>query len=154
MSKSVWPILLYFVLSPGILAAPPESGANNPGTGSLRLTVPKDEASPPVEDLKALRGLGTVKITAAEVAGEEQKTEEEKGEGAEQSQEEVIRKFLESAKIDGVRTAGKDSKMLFNGVIVEQGDLVAPRLGLRLVRITAQRILFEDDQGNVYPIRY
>ena len=123
----------------------------------LRLTVPKmeeNQISAPTNDVNSLRGLGTVKISAAEVVGDERTSEAKKETETELSSEENIRKFLESSTIEGVRMAGKDSKLILNGVIYEQGEAVAPSLGLRLNRITVNKVIFQDEKGNYYPLRY
>lgn len=134
-----------------------EPWSDKTSAGALRLTIPKMESSQvsaATNDVNSLRGLGTVKISAAEAAGEERASEARQEAETELSLVEKIQKFLESSTIEGVRMAGKDSKLILNGVIYEQGEAVAPYLGLRLNRITTSRIIFQDEKGNYYPLNY
>jgi len=55
--------------------------------------------------------------------------------------------FLENADITGVRVSGENSKVLMNNQVFRPGDVVSSRLGLKVVEITTNALVFEDESG-------
>lgn len=64
------------------------------------------------------------------------------------------RLFLQDAKINGVRLAGKMSRLLFNGEVYQLGDQVGNEMKLTIQSMTPTQIIFEDEKGKVYPVHY
>jgi hypothetical protein len=58
--------------------------------------------------------------------------------------------FLEAARINGVRMVADDAKLLMNNKVFRTGNVVDRELGLKLVRISAEELIFEDARGNQY----
>lgn len=66
----------------------------------------------------------------------------------------VIRDYLNSSQISGVRVAGPMSKMLFNGEVYQVGETVRENPRITIQKITTARLIFEDQQGNQYSVKY
>ena len=66
----------------------------------------------------------------------------------------VIRDYLNSSRISGVRVAGPMSKLLLNGQVYQVGDTVRESPKVTIQKITTARVIFADQKGNQYPVKY
>jgi len=110
-----------------------------------------EEATPEEPEGNLPEKLNTIKI----LEGDEIKRIEKQLVARQKKDEpSVIRDYLNSSRISGVRVAGPMSKLLFNGEVYQVGQMVreAPRVMIR--KITTARVIFEDQQGNEYPVKY
>ncbi len=58
--------------------------------------------------------------------------------------------FLDAAKINGIRAAADDAKLLMNNKVFRVGGVVDRELGLKLVQILPTELVFEDARGIQY----
>ena len=58
--------------------------------------------------------------------------------------------FLDSARINGIRAAADDAKLLMNNKVFKAGDIVDRALKLKLTKVEPGVLTFEDGQGQVY----
>jgi len=65
-------------------------------------------------------------------------------------QDSRILAFLDSARINGIRAAADDAKLLMNNKVFKAGDLVDRGLKLKLTKVEPGVLTFEDGQGQVY----
>ena len=61
-----------------------------------------------------------------------------------------ILKYIENARVAGVRVAGDDSRVLMNDHVYRINDVVSTDLGLRLTGVGATALTFVDEHGLVY----
>ena len=61
-----------------------------------------------------------------------------------------ILKFLENARVAGVRVAGDDSRVLMNDHVYRVNDVVSADLGLRLTGVGTTALAFVNENGLVY----
>lgn len=61
-----------------------------------------------------------------------------------------VQAFVDALKISGVRFSGSDSKVLINQRVYRIKDLVDRTLNLRLVKVTADTLVFQDGNGAMY----
>jgi hypothetical protein len=58
--------------------------------------------------------------------------------------------FLDNARINGIRIAADDAKLLMNNKVFRAGDIVDRELGLKLTIIRSGELVFEDKRGTQY----
>jgi hypothetical protein len=58
--------------------------------------------------------------------------------------------FLDAARINGVRSVADDAKLLMNNKVFRAGGVVDRELGLKLVQILPNELVFEDSRGIQY----
>lgn len=119
-------------------------------------TTPEIQPAPSVvEELRKARetteaeAAAQAKAAADRAAAEAQAAEEAAARAAVQPSEDII-EWLGLAKITGVRLSDTQSKVILNGKTYGVGDYVNFRLGLKVMVIQENRILFVDDNGTKY----
>ena len=118
---------------------------------TLPFNLVEEAAAPEEPEGNLPEKLNTIKI----LEGDEIKRIE-KQLVAKQKQDEpsVIRDYLNSSQISGVRVAGPMSKLLLNGQVYQVGDTVRESPKITIQKITTARVIFKDQQGNQYPVKY
>lgn len=64
--------------------------------------------------------------------------------------DERIYAFIDKLQVMGVRSSGADSKVLMNDKVYRLNDLVDRALALRLIKVSANSLVFEDANGITY----
>ena len=62
----------------------------------------------------------------------------------------AIVEWLTESRISGVRLSPTNSKVILNGEAYGEGEYVNFQLGLKVIRIEEERVLFADDSGKKY----
>lgn len=63
---------------------------------------------------------------------------------------ELVQAFIDRVRVMGIRAAGDDSRVLLDGRHYRLNDLVERNLGVRLVKVEANCVTFEDPTGATY----
>jgi len=108
-------------------------------------TVDAGAGSSVVEELRRAREAVEAKA-AAEAAARAARAEA----AARPEPNQAVIEWLGAAKISGVRLAGDDSKVILNGKAYAPGEVVNYGLGLKVLVIQEERILFADAKGVKY----
>lgn len=130
------------------LTPPIESAANFPGSAGGR-------TSPVVEELRKAREAAEAKASAeaeaaqAEAAAEAKAAEEAAARAAAKPSQDII-EWLSRAQISGVRLSSTESKVILNGDAYAVGEYVNYALGLKVMVIQEERVLFIDENGKKY----
>ncbi|MFZ9683686.1 MAG: hypothetical protein ACO3DQ_10905 [Cephaloticoccus sp.] len=64
--------------------------------------------------------------------------------------DERIYAFIDELQVMGVRSSGSDSKVLMRDRVYRVNDIVDRALGLRLIKVTPEALVFEDANGITY----
>ena len=130
---------------------PRTDGAVDAKSKPLPFNLVEEAAAPEEPEGNLPEKLNTIKI----LEGDEIKRIE-KQLVARQKRDEpsVIRDYLNSSQISGVRVAGPMSKLLLNGQVYQVGDTVRESPKVTIQKITTARVIFKDQQGNQYPVKY
>ena len=75
-------------------------------------------------------------------------------EQAKKDRQSRTREFLQDSRVNGVRLAGKKSRLLMNGSVYHLGDIVSTELKLKIHKMSSTEVIFEDDTGKSYPLHY
>lgn len=67
-----------------------------------------------------------------------------------QAEDPRVLAFLDSARINGIRVAADDAKLLMNNKVFRAGDIVDRELGLKLITIRPGELVFEDKRTTQY----
>lgn len=111
----------------------------------------RETLSPVVEELRKAREAAEAKAAAeAEAAEAEAKAAEEAAARAAAKPSQEIIDWLTQAKVTGVMLSETNSKIIFNGKTYAVGEYVNYALGLKVMVIQEQRILFVDENGKKY----
>lgn len=107
------------------------------------------EAMPPViEELRKAREATEAKA-AAEAAAEAKAAEEAAARAAAEPSQKII-DWLTEAQVTGVKLSATNSKVILNGKSYGVGEYVNFALGLKIMIIQEERILFVDKNGQKY----
>ena len=96
------------------------------------------------------------KLTPITIAEGEETKRMEKQILARQRRDEpsVIQDYLRMVRIGGVRVAGPMSKLILNGQVYQVGDVIQDNPKVVIKKITTAQVIFQDQQGNQYPVKY
>lgn len=108
----------------------------------------KNSQPSPLEELRTAREAAEAKALA-EAEAASQAEEEAKIKAAIQPKPEII-EWLSTARINGVKLAGADSKVILNGKAFGIGETVNYNLKVKVLVVQEKRILFVDDNGTKY----
>jgi hypothetical protein len=61
-----------------------------------------------------------------------------------------IQAFVDNVKVMGIRSAGKESKVLMNDRVFRVNDMVDRSLGLKLTEVATDHLVFVDENGFTY----
>lgn len=61
-----------------------------------------------------------------------------------------VQAFVDAVRVAGIRSSGADSRVLMNDRVYRVNDIVDRALGLKLVRVESDRLVFEDANGMSY----
>jgi len=117
--------------------------AAGPATGPTNL-LERTETSPVVEELRHVRA-----AAESRAAAEAQAAQEAAQRAAAQPSQEII-DWLARAQISGVRLSANESRVILNGKSYLAGEYVHMGLGLKVLIIEEERVLFVDDNGKKY----
>ncbi len=145
-------------ISTQVAAAPTAPGASVQPQISTPSTTALVEAAPApsvVDELRKAREDAETKAAtqaklAADQAEAEAKIAQEAAARAAAKPSEDIITWLGSAKLSGVRLSETESKVILNGNAYSVGEFVNFKLGLKVMIIQEQRVLFIDNNGKKY----
>ncbi len=63
---------------------------------------------------------------------------------------EQVQAFVDAIRVTGIRSSGADSKVLMNDRVYRVNDVVDRGLGVKLVRVESNRLVFADADGMTY----
>ncbi len=63
---------------------------------------------------------------------------------------EQVQAFVDAVRVTGIRSSGADSKVLMNDRVYRVNDIVDRALGVKLVRVESERLIFADADGMTY----
>lgn len=89
------------------------------------------------------------KLVAAKAAAEAKAAEEASARAAAKPSEDIIQ-WIGTAKVSGVKLSDKESKVILNGRAYSVGEYANFNLGLKVLIIQENRILFVDNNGKKY----
>ncbi len=124
-------------------APPPSLQINLPGTATPPVPAPAPVAAAPAP----------TPAPAAAVTPAAQPTPPAQPESLKitlQMEDPRILAFLDAARINGVRSVADDAKLLMNNKVFRAGGVVDRELGLKLVQILPNELVFEDSRGIQY----
>jgi len=127
-----------------------ESGVN-PKAKPMPFNLVEEAATPEEPEGNLPEKLNTIKI----LEGDEIKRIEKQLVARQKMDDAtMIRDYLNSSRISGVRVAGPMSRLLLNGQVYQVGDTVRESPKITIQKITTARVIFKDQQGNQYPVKY
>lgn len=144
--------------SPKLRTAAPKLGvqevavAAKAGDGKqLPFNLVEEAAAPEEPEGNLPEKLNTIKILEGD---EIKRIEKQLVARQKRDDESVIQDYLQSSRISGVRVAGPMSKLLLNGQVYQVGDTVreSPKVVIR--KITTAQVIFQDQTGKQYPVKY
>lgn len=127
-------------------------------TISQKVEVAQTETTPApsvVDELRKAReaaeaqAAAEAKLAAEKAAAEAKAAEEAAARAAAKPSEDIIQ-WLGTAKISGVKISDTESKVILNGKSYSVGEFANFKLGLKVLLIQENRILFVDNNGKKY----
>jgi pyruvate/2-oxoglutarate dehydrogenase complex dihydrolipoamide acyltransferase (E2) component len=104
-----------------------------------------------VEELRRAREAAEAKAQAEAQAAAKAAAEAEAAQtAAEAEPNQAVIEWLGTSTISGVRLAGEASRVILNGEAFSVGEMVNFSLGLKVIVIQENRVLFEDSEGTKY----
>ncbi len=64
--------------------------------------------------------------------------------------DERIYKFIDAIRVTGINSSGNASKVIMNDRIYRVNDVVERLLGLKLIKVEAEKLTFVDENGIIY----